>query len=1580
MPVDTTQLSAAKRALLAQRLRGDRTPRTTIPQRPSKTSAPLSFSQQRLWFLTQLEPDHPFYNIPTALRLEGELNISALQGALNQLVDRHEILRTTFDTIDEQPQQTIHSQMPLPIGQVNLSALSATAQEQAVEQLAVSEGAQAFNLSQGPLLRITLIQLSATESVLLLTLHHIISDAWSMGIFVRELATLYTAAIQSQPLSLAKLPIQYADFAHWQRHQTDRLAPQLRYWQEQFAILPPVLALPTDHPRPAQQTYRGDRCTIELPETLTQALNHLAQETDCTLFMVLLASFQTLLHRYTHQSDLTVGTPIANRNQIEIEGLIGFFINTLALRADLSGHPTFRQLLAQVRKRTIGAYEHQDVSFEKLVDELEVPRDLSHSPLFQVMLIVQNAPTASLQVPGLTLTPLNYETQTTKFDLTLICIEQERHLTTVMEFNTDLYEPATIQRMLSHWQTLLLGLTQNPQTPIGFLPLLEPGTQTLPKSWNQPQVDIPQSLVHQRFEWQVQQSPDAIALTYEHQSLTYQALNQQANQLAHYLQSQRVGPEVYVGICLERSPDLLVALLAVFKAGGTYIPLDPSYPSERLAFMVKDSGLQLLLTQTHLQDRPFQIPCLCLDQDQHLWATASDLDPISDVTSAHLAYVIYTSGSTGQPKGVQITHQSLVNFLHAHQQSPGISAEDRLLAVTSVSFDIAVLELFLPLMVGAEVIMVPTAITSDGYQLAQAVSTATIMQATPATWRVLLTTGWAGQSTLKLLCGGEALAPDLVEQLLPRCDSLWNMYGPTETTIWSTHAQITSHTPITIGQPIANTEVYLLDPYLNPVPMGVPGELYLGGAGLARGYLHHPSLTAEKFIPHPFSSRAGARLYRTGDLARYQPDGTLQHLGRRDHQVKVRGFRIELHEIEAHLNQHPHIQAAVVTVKGQGKDQLVAYYVPDNAVSLPPADIRQTLQQTLPTFMVPTLFVSLPALPLTPNGKIDRNALPDPLERLMPLGTPYIGPRTPTEQRLTAIWTQVLDIPEIGIDDNFFALGGDSIRSLQVVSRARQTHLSLVPKDIFQYQTIRSLASAVEATEASVYEDLNLTAQLPQIQQDTLHQQLGPHRQIADVYPLSPMQQGMLFHTLYSPQAGLYVAQFCYRLQGPLHSPFLQQAWQQVIAQHPMLRTAFCWEGLETPMQWVEADVHLPWMEMDWRDDSEPEQCDRLDDFLHQDRIQGFSLHYPPLMRFTLIQVSEFEFEFIWSFHHLILDGWSLPLVLQSVFRQYAALENGQDLSALAPRPYRDYIAWLHHQPVDIAMTFWQQYLQGFAAPNTLEASTMNPNGQAGSRADRYQGYTRLSHNFPKSPTSALQAQGQKHHLTLSTLAQGAWAIVLCHLSQSEDVVFGATTSGRPPQLREAEQMVGVFINTLPIRVQITPDTSLMSWLQALQEQQITARQFEYTSLTQIQQASEVPQGTPLFESLLVFENYPVDSTSLQGLQTSVQIKDFRSFVNNSYPLTVRVLPGATLKLEMMADLVRVPTHQIQRWLQLFAHTLQAIATAPERSLGELLTTVSLQAQALEKQHKQVLKAASFNKLKHTKRKAVASENKEVSS
>lgn len=1562
------KLSPAKQALLAKRLQGKAAPRITIPRRDPAAAIPLSFAQQRLWFLVQLEPDNPFYNIPTALRLEGDLELEAFQQAIDQLVQRHETLRTTFTTLDEQPQQIVHSRMVIPIEQVDLSGLP-TEQDQEVERLAIADATQPFNLTQGPLLRIQLLRLAPSQSVLLINLHHIISDAWSTGIFVRELAYFYRAARQAEPATLPELPIQYADFAHWQRQQTARLDQQLSYWQQQFTTLPPVLALPTDRPRPAVQTYRGDRCALELSEPLTTSLKQLAQATDSTLFMVLLASFQILLHRYTHQTDITVGTPIANRNQTEIEGLIGFFINSLPLRADLSGNPTVKQLLAQIRERTLGAYAHQDLPFEKLVDALDIPRDLSRSPLYQVMLILQNAPNVSLDVPGLTLIPLHYGTQTTKLDLTLICLEQGPRLTAVMEFNPDLFDAATIEGMLTHWQTLLQGLTTAPTTPIDALPLWATALPPELHQWNQTEHDLPPLLIHQRFEAQANRTPTAIALTYQQETFTYQDLNHKANQLARYLKAQEIGPESFVGIHLHRSPDLLIALLAVLKAGGTYIPLDPTYPTPRLAYMVTDSGLKLVLTHLDLPQLTPDSPCLYLDRDRHLWGanTTQNLPP--DALPDQLAYVIYTSGSTGQPKGVQITHQSVVNFLAHHQRTLKISATDRLLAVTSVSFDIAVLELFLPLAVGAQVILTDRDEATNGYQLAQKLTQATLMQATPSTWRLLLAANWTGQSNLKILSGGEALPPDLAAQLLPKCKSLWNMYGPTETTIWSTHAQIKTASAMTIGKPIANTEIYVLDPNLNSVPIGVVGELYIGGMGLARGYLNRPDLTADRFIPHPFSSVPGARLYRTGDLTRYRSDGSLQHFGRVDHQLKVRGVRIELSEIEFHLHQHPHIQTAVVVAQGVD-NQLIAYCVPHPHQSLVPETLRQFLQQHLPMAMVPTLYVSLPTLPLTPNGKIDRRALPTPTAEVITRGHTFIAPRTETEQTLANIWADILSIKKIGIDDNFFDLGGDSIRSLQVVSRAQAVHIPLTPKDIFQHQTIRALADAPTAEQCSPETPPPLDQPSPR--QRLILQQSIEH-QLDDIYPLAPMQQGMLFHTLYHSQQGLYVAQFCYRLQGPLHVPALQQAWQNVIQHYPALRTAFGWEGLDHPWQWVAAEVALPWKSLDWRGESAKQQCDRINAFLYQDRVRGFPVQQPPLMRLTLIQLQDSEFEFIWSAHHLILDGWSLSLVLQNVFQQYATLEQEQSVNLPAPAPYRHYIAWQQQQSAVAAIQFWQDYLQGFTVPNTL--GVIGPD--VGSRADRQQGYTHLRHPLSPPQTSALQQFCHAHRLTLNSLIQGAWALILSHITHTNDVVFGATTAGRPPQLPNAEQMVGVFINTLPVRVQVSPDCQLIPWLQTLQDQQSTARQFEYSPLADIQQASAIPQGTPLFESVVVFENYPVDLTAIQTLETPVQIKDFRSFVNNSYPLTVRVIPGEALGLEIMADLVCLEKAQAESWLQLLAQTLESMVAAPSLTVGKQLTLLSTHQLTLQSQKIETLKTTSFNKLKRSKRKAVVPQNQE---
>jgi len=2016
MPTDPTKLSAAKRALLAKRLRGaGKKAQPIIPRRDSAATVPLSFSQQRLWFLSQLEPDNPFYNIPTALRSTGDLDLDAFQQALDKIIYRHEILRTVFKIIDGQPQQIICDRLDLVIEQIDLSAR--TDLETEIQRLARCESQNPFDLECGPLLRIKLLKLSARESILLFTLHHIISDAWSTGIFVRELTYFYRTAVRSIPDNLPELPIQYADFAIWQRQQSDRLERQLKYWRQQFTTIPPVLALPTDRPRPAVQTYNGDRFIIELPESLTVSLKQLGKATDCTLFMVLLANFQALLHRYSNQTDFAIGTPIANRNQTQTEGLIGAFINATALRSDLSGSPTVVELLGRVRDRTLGAYAHQDLPFERIIDELEIPRDLSHSPLFQVMFVLQNTPTATLQVPGLTITPLILGSQTTKFDLTLICTEGERGLTSAMEFNTDLYDRATIERMLDHWQVLLSGMVAAPETKISDLPLLTPSEIARQQRWNQTQTAYPLEWpLHHWLAARASQCPEAIAVSDTDLSLTYREFDNRANQLGHHLQTLGVGPDVLVGVCLERSVELAIALVAILKAGGAYVPLDPDYPRERLEFMMADAQPAVLLSQTHLQNRipSGDISCMYLQQDWSQFAQYPATAPTSNIAPENLAYVIYTSGSTGKPKGAMNTHRAICNRLLWMQETFALDASDVVLQKTPASFDVSVWEFFWPLLAGARLVMAKPSGHKDSRYLLDCIAAekVTTLHSIPAMLGAFLEApGLEKCTSLKqVIASGEALSVALCDrfyELLPTAE-LHNLYGPTEAAIDVSHwpcGPEGDRLTVPLGCPIANIQLHVLDPHLRPVPVGVSGELHIGGVGLARGYLQRPGLTAERFIPDPFSDRPGARLYKTGDLVRYLPTGVLEFLGRIDFQVKVRGLRIELGEIEANLLQHPSLREAIVTVQValSGAQQLVAYGVLEaGAETLTLAEIKAWLQPKLPDYMVPGAFVLLEQFPLTPSGKVDRRALPAPHQEISETVEREL-PQTAIEFQLAEIWAEVLGRTSVGIEDNFFELGGDSILSLLMVSRSAKAGIQLTPKQLFQHQTIRTLArvagtvTGIQAEQGSVsgempllpiqewffaqalpqphhwnqaillqasqplafadlqqvikqllqhhdglrshfsqtelnwqqtipaeleatlcqeidlrtlsaeaqstaiaeavgqlqgsfdlatglllrvalfkmgtqapdrlaiiihhllvdgvswrilledvqtllqgqalppktcsyqqwrdclasYDaasqrdfwlqqastqyatlpldfpdggntygdriteelqftsketqallqevpqayraqmddllvaalvlavtqwsertdicidfeghgradlgldisrtvgwfttlyplrfdlaetdefdrilktikeqlrqvpdsglgygilrylkaDADLQAQaaapirfnylgqfdlgddtpfapapeaigslhgptnphahqltvdaevlsgqltvrfgysqaqyrpatisdlsqefarhlrsllahclaphtrgytpadfpLAEIQQQQLDDLVAARGAIADLYPLSPAQQGMLFHTLYAPNDGLYVTQFSYTLQGPLKIAALQQAWEDAIARHPSLRTAFAWEGLDQPLQYVEPQVDLPWTAIDCSDIPSDRRSAKLEEILYTDRVKGFAPDRPPLMRLQAVRFSDETHTLIWSFHHLILDGWSLPLVLQGVFQQYAALERERPFSAPTPPPYREYIAWLARQNRSQAMGFWRQELQDFAMPTPLGPAKLAAE-TPGSRADRHRGYACLEYPLTSELATGLQQLGDRHHLTLNTLVQGAWALLLSQIGGQEDVVFGATTAGRPPQLLDAERMVGVFINTLPVRVQVTPTAELLPWLQDLQDRQIAARQYEYVALAQIQKVSGVPQGKPLFESLVVFENYPVNPEALKALDTAVKLAEFHSTSNNSYPLTVRVKPGDPLKLDMLADLTRFPRGQIQDWLQQLVTTLQQMAANPQDTVGQLLNHLAVSQQRRQVQQRQTLETASRSKLKRIKRKAIA--------
>jgi amino acid adenylation domain-containing protein len=1050
------------------------------PYRRDCDSLPLSFAQQRLWFLGQLEQGKSIHNIPRAFRLKGLLNLAALKQSLNEIVSRHEALRTNFRTaVDGQPVQVIVPTLKVSLPVVNLQQFSAVRQETEVQQLATDEAKRPFNLEQAPLFRVTLLWLSEEEYVLLLTMHHIIADAWSITVFMQELSLLYEAFSQGKPSPLAELPIQYGDFALWQRQllQGGCLDVELAYWKQQLDNSP-TLQLPTDRLRFSLQTYQGTSQFLVLSKNLTELLKTFSRRERVTPFMTLLAAFKTLLYRYTEQEDIIVGSPFAGRKRAETEKLIGCFLNILVLRTDLSGQPSFRTLLERVRSVTLDAHNHQDLPFEKLVEELQPERDLSRNPLFQIMFVYNND-SSSMVVPelaGLSISPVGIDSGMAPFDLTLFVTNTGQKLNVALEYNIDLFDSFTISQMLRHFQTLLEAIVADPDQPISDLPLLTAAERhQLLVEWNSTQADYPkEACIHQLFETQVERTPDAVAIVFENQQLTYRELNRRSNQLAHHLQNLGVKPEVLVGICLERSPEMIVGLLGILKAGGAYVPLDPAYPRERLEFMLEDAQISVLLTQQPLVNSRFPKygeyggRVVLLDTN---WVTVNqDNEKISSsgVTDENLAYAIYTSGSTGQPKGVQVSHKAMVNFINAMGEKLELTNQDILLSVTTLCFDIAALEIFLPICIGARLELVSPEVASDGLQLSERLcrSNSTVMQATPATWSLILEAGWPGNNKLKALCGGEILLRDLANQLRERVASLWNLYGPTETTIWSaTYKVAFGESSISIGNPIANTQIYILDSHLQPVPIGVKGELYIGGSGLARGYLNRPDLTCEKFIPDPLSKDPGSRLYKTGDLARYLPNGNIEFLGRLDQQVKIRGFRIELGEIEAVLAQHPALRETVIIANEDvsGGKRLVAYIVLKEEQASTMDELRQFLKGKLPNYMVPSAFVFLDSLPLTSNGKVDRRALPAPEQSRPDSRTTFVTPRTPVEHQIADIWTQVLKLDRVGIHDNFFELGGHSLLATQVMSRLRQTFCVELPlRYLFEKPTVADLAKRVE--------------------------------------------------------------------------------------------------------------------------------------------------------------------------------------------------------------------------------------------------------------------------------------------------------------------------------------------------------------------------------------------------------------------------------------------------------------------------------------------------------------------------------------
>ncbi len=1066
-------------AALAERIevarytaRGSKIPPIS-PVSPEEKSL-LSFAQKRLWFLDQLKPDSPVYNVSVVFQLTGLLDVIALERSLNEIVRRHEALRTTFATVDGQPIQVVAPVLSLTLPVADLCAVPETEREVKAQRLLTEEVRRPFDLARGPLLRAALLRLGAEDHMLLLTIHHIVFDDWSIRVFNQELSVLYEAFSAGKSSPLPELPIQYADFAVWQRRwlQDEVLVEQLSYWKQQLGSSLPVLELPTDQPRPAAQTFEGAIQSFVLSSDLGNALKALSRREGVTLFMTLLAAFKTLLYRYTGQWDILVGSPIANRNRAEIEGLIGFFVNTLVLRTDLSGNLTFRELLCRVREVTLGSYTHQDLPFERLVEELQPERDLSRNPLFQVVFALQNVLVEAPTLPSLAVSPVEVHNGTAKFDLTLEMWERADGLCGQLEYNVDLFDATTISRMVGHFQTLLEGIVANPEQRLSELSLLTEAECHQLLVWNDTKMDYPQdTCAHHLFETQVARAPDVVAAVFEDEQLTYAELNRRANQLAYHLQALGVGPEVLVGICVERSLEMVVGILGILKAGGAYAPLDPTYPKERLALMLTDTQAPVLLTQERLRKSlpQHQVHVVCLDSDWGGIAKESTDNPATSATAENLVYVIYTSGSTGRPKGVQIEHKGLLNLISWHQNAFTVSETDRASQVAGPGFDAAVWEVWPYLAAGASICLVDDQARASPPHLRDwFVSNAITIGflPTPLAESALLL-DWPDDVALRtLLTGGDRLThhptPSLPFELV-------NNYGPTESTVVATFGFVPPQNQADrappIGRPISNTQVYLLDRNLQPVPIGVPGELYIGGDGLARGYLRRPNLTKEKFIPNPFSNESGARMYRTGDLARYLPDGNIEFLGRIDHQVKIRGFRIELGEIEAVLVQYPAVRETVVLAREDdpGDKRLVAYVVPQGEQKLAVGDLQVFLRRKLPDHMVPSAFIMLEALPLTPNGKVDRRALPAPDIARPEWGEAFVAPYTPIEKELAQIWCDVLGIRQVSISDNFFNLGGHSLLATQVTSRIRDAfHVEMPIRNLFETAIIADLATVIE--------------------------------------------------------------------------------------------------------------------------------------------------------------------------------------------------------------------------------------------------------------------------------------------------------------------------------------------------------------------------------------------------------------------------------------------------------------------------------------------------------------------------------------
>jgi amino acid adenylation domain-containing protein len=1551
---------------------------------------PSSFAQQRLWLLDQLQPGDPTYNIAAAVRLKGRLEIDAVKSSLNKVVERHETLRTTFMIVGDELVQVVAQDLKLPLPVIDLRSLPEQERETEFRYFADQEAQRPFDLSRGPLLRCVLMKLNDEEHVLLLVMHHIISDGWSVGILIAELSALYGAHISREDVQLPQLPIQYADYAAWQRGwlQGEVLESQLAYWKDRLTGAPGVLELPADYARPPVQTFRSASVTLELPDALSQSLKTLSRRKGITLFMTLLAGFNVLLHRYTGLDYIVLGSPIAGRDRAEVKGLIGCFLNLLVLRTELSGNPSFDELLERVRRTTMGAYAHQDLPFEKLLEELQPERDLSRAPLFQVFFNMLNLPEHEISLPGLSVELLTLRDVGSKFDVTLYVRELDGKLIFELVFKADLFSPERMTEMLRQYEHLLSQVVMNPEKQISQYSLVTPAAEKLLPLPAEQLNNAWLGSVPEIFSKQAERAPERVAIIDRHETWTYTELRALSNQLAHYLRAQGIQNEDIVAIYGHRSSALVWALMGVLKAGAAFIILDPAYPSARLIEYLQLAEPRGLINLAAAGPFPVELnqfvegrqwcvrlrlPQRAIAQRQYLFADYSTCDPEISINPDDLAYVSFTSGSTGKPKGVQGRHGPLTHFLPWLQREFNLDENDYYTMLSALGHDPLHRDVFTPLQLGA-CICIPTQqdIESTG-RIAEWMKheRVTVAHLTPAMGQLLTETAGGSEPCqvpslrYAFLVGDVLTRRDVAKlrQLAPSIRCV-NYYGSTETQRAVSYFKVSNNGEnstnvhakeiLPLGKGIEDVQLLLLNNAGQLAGVGEVGEINLRSPHIARGYMGDDALTQDRFIKNPFTKTAGDRLYRTGDLGRYLPDGNVEPLGRADHQVKIRGFRVELGEVEAALGTHAGVREAVVITKedSPGDKRLVAYYVVEPAATPTSGELRQFLKAKLPDYMIPSAFVSMERLPLTPNKKIDRRALPEPLQTESASNTGYASPTTTVERKLSNIWAGVLKLERVGLHDNFFELGGHSLLAIRLIARVREEFdIELRLREFFESPTVAQVACQVERLLES-----KPLSRLPAPK---------PVARTGEL-PLSFSQQRLWFVDQLEPGNPAYNIFAAVHLAGPLDVAALEQSINEVFRRHEILRTSFtAVDGRPVCVISLSGDTSLP--------------VENLSEILEEERYaeitrraaaesrRSFDLTRAPLVRASLLLLGKEEHVLLLTMHHIISDGWSIGVILREMASLYKAFSNAQPspLAAL-PIQYADFAywqrEWLRGEVLDTQMAFWREQLANIPSMTLL---TDRPRQDSQSYRGAFH-----SRQFPAQAYEALKALSRKEGVTIFVTLLAAFDILLRRHTGQDDLVVGSPIAGR--NLIETEGLIGFFANTLLLRSDLSGDPTFRELLERVREVTLNAYGNQDLPFERIveelqpeRRANYMPLGQVQFSLQDATEVVEVRGLKMTRLTIDKGTAMFDLVLNMS-----ETVDGLSGRMEYRTDLFDAMT--INRMLTGYEMLLNAISATPDARLSELerMLIQADEQQIATEARKQ--KETLLWKLKHIERKSIA--------